>query len=313
MPLYIVRNDITKMGVDAIVNPTDEAISGTGGIDAVIQKNGGKKLKRECKLLNGCKVGEAKITNGYDLPAKYVIHTAGPVYKNKKEDTLLASCYQHALELAMQYSIESIAFPLISSGSLGYPKDLAWNIAIKTISDFLFANDLEVYLVVFDKESFYLSKKIYDNVKEYIDEFYVDENMCYSRREICESAIKPRKIKDLLIELDETFSQMLLRKIDEFGMTDSECYKKANIDRKLFSKIRCNINYKPKKTTAVAFAIALELDLDETEELLKKAGYALSNSSKFDVIIKYFIENENYDIYEINSTLFEFDQVLLGE
>ena len=344
MPLQIVRNDITKMDVDAIVNAANETLLGGGGVDGNIHRAAGPELLRECITLGGCKTGSAKITKGYKLPAKYVIHTVGPRWRggNCGERELLISCYKSSLELAKEYECETIAFPLISSGIFGYPKDQALRIAIDTISEFLLGNDMTVYIVIFDRKSYQISEKLFSDISEYIDDNYVDKQIdrfperrrslgIFRDSKTRESAVfdeadespemlscasEPAKsamsLNDALNQIDESFSQMLLRKIDESGMTDAECYKKANIDRKLFSKIRSDKLYKPSKPTAIAFAVALELSLDETGEMLMKAGFALSRSNKFDIIIKYFIENKNYNIFEINEALFAFDQNLLG-
>ena len=328
MPIEIVRNDITKMKVDAIVNAANESLLGGGGVDGAIHKAAGKGLLEECRTLGGCKTGEAKITKGYNLPCKYVIHTVGPIYEDGKrgEKKLLEGCYKSSLRLALENGCETVAFPLISSGVYGYPKDNALKVAIDVISDFLLDNDMTVYVVIFDKASYKISEKLFKDIKEYIDDNYVEEiSTCFSRGlrqnapsmpmmscEICKSTIGEDELWEKIKQIDESFSQMLLRKIDESGMTDSECYKKANIDRKLFSKIRGDVNYKPSKQTAIAFAIALKLSLDETEEMLKKAGFALSHSNKFDIIIEFFISNGNYNIFEINEALFAFDQNLLG-
>ncbi len=334
MPLEIVRNDITKMTVDAIVNAANETLLGGGGVDGAIHNAAGKKLLEECKTLGGCKTGKAKITSGYNLPAKYVIHTVGPVYKDgmHNEKELLESCYRESLSLAKEYNCETVAFPLISAGVYRYPKAEALKVAINAISDFLFENEMMVYLVIYDKTAYKISEKLFSDIEEYIDDKYVAEHTDY-RREMTRmnfprmmSAPMPdfsdfRASKSMMAEedlnlklnqIDESFSQMLLRKIDEKGMTDAECYKKANIDRKLFSKIRSDVYYKPSKPTAIAFAIALELSLDETEDMLKKAGFALSLSNKFDIIIEYFISHGIYNIFEINEALFAFDQSLLG-
>ncbi len=336
MPLKIVRQDITKMKVDAIVNAANESLLGGGGVDGAIHRAAGEELLVECRKLGGCKTGKAKLTGGYNLPANYVIHTVGPIYDDGKhgEKALLESCYRESLALAKEKGCESIAFPLISSGAYRYPKDLALKVAIDMIGNFLLENEMTVYIVIFDKKSYKISEKLFSDIAEYIDDNYVEEYMdrrLERRRFNAAASARPRSSKgefDGFIEcmtiaaeddleakikqLDESFSQMLLRKIDEKGMTDAECYKKANIDRKLFSKIRGDVHYRPSKPTAIAFAIALELSLCETEDMLRKAGFALSHSNKFDVIIEYFISIGNYNIYEINEALFAFDQSLLG-
>ncbi len=365
MPLQIVRNDITKMKVDAIVNAANSTLLGGGGVDGAIHRAAGPELLAECKTLGGCAAGEAKITGAYQLPCKYVIHTVGPIWKGggHGERELLFSCYRTSLELAKENGCETVAFPLISSGAYGYPKDQALHVAVEAISEFLLANDMTVFIVVFCKNACRISEKLFSDIEEYIDDRYVDEHSdsLYERRrrqilyeEISftkaspetpepvgspnshrktddilkpkkhkktgasdqfvsgQSSVKSSSLSDAMLQLDESFSEMLLRKIDESGMTDAECYKKANIDRRLFSKIRADKFYKPSKTTAIAFAIALELSLTETGSLLRKAGFALSHSNKFDIIIEYFIEQGNYNIFEINEALFSFDQNLLG-
>ena len=326
MPLQIVRNDITKIECDAIVNAANSTLLGGGGVDGAIHKAAGKGLLEECRGLGGCNVGEAKITKGYNLPSKYVIHTVGPVWhggmNNEKE--LLESCYKNSLILAKENNCESVAFPLISSGVYGYPMDEAFKVAVDTIADFLMQNDMLVYVVVFNKSALATGSKLFSDIAQYVDDNYVAEKeRFFSRKNACAQSTcytaptaalsdSDEDLSSLVEVLDESFSEMLLRKIDESGMTDSECYKKANIDRKLFSKIRSNPDYKPSKPTVLAFCIALELSLDESREMLMKAGFALSHSNKFDVIIEYFIKNKNYNIFKINEALFAFDQSLLG-
>ena len=336
MPLEIVRNDITKMQVDAIVNAANSSLLGGGGVDGCIHRAAGKGLLEECKTLGGCETGSAKITSAYNLPCKYVIHAVGPRWlggkRNEKE--LLESCYKVSLQLAKDNNCESVAFPLISSGIYGYPKDQALKVAIDVISAFLLENDMMVYIVIFDKAAYKISEKLFSDIAEYIDDNYVDEHTDYRRESMrmnapmapmqasiglfeadlceCKAMVAEDDLDAKLKQIDESFSQMLLRKIDEKGMTDAECYKKANIDRKLFSKIRSDVHYKPSKPTAIAFAIALELSLAETKDMLMKAGFALSHSNKFDIIIEYFISKGNYNIFEINEALFAFDQSLLG-
>lgn len=439
MPLKIIRNDITKLECDAIVNAANPTLLGGGGVDGAIHKAAGRELLFACAKLGGCKVGQAKLTGAYRLPCRYIIHTVGPKWRGGcyGEKEHLESCYKESLQLALEYKCQSIAFPLISSGVYGYPKELALRVAIDMLSGFLLEHDMLVYLVIYDKAAYQISEKLFTDITSYIDDKYVEERfdatfVQQNRRYISdfgqydealtdpdrqrnpyfgESSILPvgafeeeniarkyalnaskaapkqteiaeeseedklseaagkadsheqsaigraviypqkahsikqtkgsgkttgqwagespykttalwqtasledtqeLKLDELISRIDESFSQMLLRKIDESGMTDAECYKKANIDRKLFSKIRNDIHYKPSKTTAIAFAIALELSLAETKDLLMKAGYALSHSNKFDIIIEYFISKKNYNVFEINEALFAFDQSLLG-
>lgn len=329
MPLHIVRNDITTMKVDAIVNAANESLLGGGGVDGAIHRAAGPELLAECRGLGGCKTGQAKITRGYRLPAKYVIHAVGPVWQGggHGERELLAGAYRASLELALVNGCRTVAFPLISAGAYGYPKDRALKTAVDVIGDFLLVHDMTVYLVIFDRAAFSIGEKLFADIAAYIDDRYVEEHT--DRREEqyrramafaaeapppCASACPsvPVSLDEALGRLDESFSQMLLRKIDEKGMADAQCYKKANIDRKLFSKIRSDAHYRPSKPTAMAFAVALELPLDEARELLEKAGFAFSHASKFDIIVEYFIARRNYDIFAINEALFAFDQSLLG-
>ena len=219
-----------------------------------------------------------------------------------------------------------MAFPLISSGVYGYPKDQALKVAVDTIGEFLLSHDMTVYLVIFDRAAYTIGGKLFADIAAYIDDHYVDTHidsretqrrrMALASMPMEEDALAPiaapAYLDEALSKLDESFSQMLLRKIDEAGITDAQCYKKANIDRKLFSKIRSDVHYKPSKPTAMAFAVALELPLEEAREMQKKAGFAFSHASKFDIIVEYFIAHRNYNIFEINEALFAFDQSLLG-
>ena len=329
MPFEIVRNDIVNMKVDAIVNTANPKPIIGDGTDRAIHCKAGERLLLARNEIGDIAIGTSKITPAFDLNARYVIHTAGPIWKDGKsgEEALLASCFKNSLRLAKEKDCESIAFPLISSGSYGFPKPIALQIAVREISAFLLENEMQVYLVVFGKQSFELSEKLFKSVSSYIDENYVSDKMSleygtskvrrfdYEEMLLSESSYeitsKIPNLDGMLNNPDKGFSETLLDLIDRTGKKDSEIYKRANVDRKLFSKIRNNANYKPSKATALAFAIALELDLDETSNLLSRAGYALSQSSKFDVIVRYFIENKKYDIFELNSVLFEFDQPLI--
>ena len=328
MPLEIVRNDITKMSVDAIVNATNETLLGGGGVDGCIHRAAGPELLQECRTLGGCKTGDAKITKAYRLPCQYVIHTVGPVWNGGShgERELLVSCYRTSLALAKEHGCETVAFPLISSGIFGYPKDQALRVAVDTIGEFLLHNDMTVYIVIFSRTAYQISSKLFADIAEYVDDHYVDahtdsQRERLRRRGVVESRmltayedapVAASGLDEALAHLDAGFSETLLKIIDRSGKKDAEVYKKANVDRKLFSKICNNPDYKPSKPTAIAFAIALELNLDETRDLVARAGYALSASSKFDVIIEYFIRQKKYDIFEINEALFAFDQSLLG-
>lgn len=330
MPLEIVRNDITKMQTDAIVNAANSSLQMGGGVcGAIFRAAGARELQVACDRICHCPTGGAVETSAFHLQADYIIHTVGPVWRggNEREEELLRSCYKNSVELAASLGCGSIAFPLISAGIYGYPKEQALQVAISEIDDFLLDHEMLVYIVVFDKQSFGISEKLYRSVKQFVDEHYIDEqeiryprNRKMMERDIMvdavfgqlEQSISQSGLEEALKRMDEPFSVRLIRFIDEKNMSDVDTYKKANIDRKLFSKIRNSKNYTPMKKTVIAFAIALQLDLDETEELLESAGYTLTRSNKFDVIIEYFIKQENYRIHEINEALFAFGQPLLG-
>ena len=428
MPFQIIRDDITRMNVDAIVNPASPSLLGGGGVDGAIHNAAGPQLREACRRLGGCRVGEVKVTSGFELPCRYIFHTVGPVWKGGLfgEEIALRSCYNNALSMAVQMQCESIAFPLISGGAFAYPVKKALRVATECITAFVLEHDLSVSLVLYGSDSLLEGRKLFPDIQEYIDDHYVgqkEKQYGFRRRQryssfsmpaendILESAdahiaeygakepedsffdssasesalegfsadswdsgfamptaqpdrpdaakseppentgsfsaipapqakpareaasLRPQKrpreaaasvfssaeeayapetLDWLFDQIDESFQQMLLRKIDESGMTDAQCYKKANVDRKLFSKIRKDVLYRPSKATAIAFAVALELSLPETEDLLNKAGFALSRSSRFDLIIRYFIEQRRYDIFEINEVLFAYDQSLLG-
>ena len=338
MPFTIVRQDITKMQVDAIVNAANTGLQMGGGVcGAIFRAAGAERLQAACDRLAPIQTGGAAITPGFRLPARYVIHAAGPVYSRwakKRSRALLRSAYLESLKLAEENGCESIAFPLISSGIYGYPKDEALEVARQSIGEFLQDNDMDVYLAVFDKSSFLIGRALLGRVESYIDQHYVDARATGRRRllrveedalgdalpfsaapqamPMAGAAVIPQVLDDLMKRLDEPFSAALLKLIGQKGKNDVEVYKRANIDRKLFSKIRTGKGYTPKKPTILALAVALELTLEETRDLLERAGYALSHASKFDVIVEYFIVNGQYDIFQINEVLFAYDQPLLG-
>lgn len=386
MPFKVVRNDIIKMKVDAIVNPTNKYLRGTGGVDGAIRKAAGKELEDKCRQLNGCEVGKAKITKGYKLPCKYIIHTAGPLWNggNENEEQLLLSCYRSSMELAMEYKISSIAFPLISSGHFLFPKKIALDVACKALKQ-LTTDDITIYLVIYDKETLEIGEEIFDSIEYVIDDssvksekksvhivssMYVENEIALYKKRMLEyeteittlyekiSANTMRmvmingiykdfnhdvvlnnfiaeverindnikkcmqdkidKISEFTHEIesidnaqktlyiqntDMSFSDLLIHLIDEKGMKDSDVYKAANITKQTFSKIRSNKDYHPKKQVAIALALALRLNLEETQRFIGTAGYVLSNSIKYDMIIKNCILSEEYDIVKINLIL----------
>ncbi|NLC32995.1 MAG: macro domain-containing protein [Clostridiales bacterium] len=340
MPLTIVRQDITKMKVDVIVNAANTNLLRGGGVcGAIFRAAGGQELQAACDELSPIKTGEAVITPGFALQAKYIIHAAGPIYHSfhaKQSEILLRLAYTNSLSLAAKTGCQSIAFPLISSGIYGYPKEQALRAASDTIQEFLAHHEMDVYLAVFDGEAFAISEKLMGDVASYIDEHFVQRHTISDRQSVSVNlhysviepyfseapvsrdlssmpkAACPASIEDLFGNLDEPFSATLLRLIDIKGKTDVQTYKKANLDRKLFSKIRSVKGYMPSKRTVLALAIALELSRDETDDLLERAGFALSRSQKFDVIVEYFIISGQYNIFKINEVLFKYDQPLLG-
>lgn len=322
MPLEIIRNDITKVVADAIVNTANPEVTYGSGVDnAIYAAAGVEELLAERAKIGKMLPGDVACTPAFKLDAKYIIHTVGPVWQGgeKGEADTVAKCYKKALALAKEKNCQSIAFPLIATGTYGFPKSLALRIALSEISSFLFDNEMTAYMVVYDREAFVLSGKLFNDVTEYIGE---PEVVRRDRQRLCaQSNMKMEAsytlaldciVDDMIKNKGTTFQEHLFRIIDRKGLKDVEVYKKANIDRKLFSKIKSNIDYNPSKRTALAFAIALELNLDETLDLLGRAGMTLSSSNEFDIIMKYCIENRITDIIEINCILFEYDQPLLG-
>lgn len=342
MSFNIINQDITKVKVDAIVNAANNSLLGGGGVDGCIHQAAGPRLLEECRTLGGCETGNAKATQGYDLPCRFVIHTVGPIWYggNNNERALLESCYNKSLEIAKSLDCESIAFPLISSGAFGYPKDEAFDVAVSTIRRFLENNDMKVYLCLWDR-GFLNNSNIRnfnesDAMRAYSYQKSIEPDYCYIQRNysVCEKSVFPNirrnvqanycelppkrlekvgySLDDEIRKLDKSFIDTLIELIDEKGMTDAECYKRANIDRKHFSKMRNTPHYRPSKETVFAFSIALKLNIDETDTLLSKAGFAFSPSIMQDVIVRWCIENRIYDIYEVNVLLFKYDQKLLG-
>lgn len=363
MPFQIVRNDITKMHVDAIVNTANPHPQVGAGTDtAVYEAAGFEELLVKRREIGEIERGHSVITSGYKLPAKYIIHTVGTSWQGGEqgEETVIRNCYRSAFQLALDNNIESLAIPLLASGSYGFPKGIALRIALSEIESFMLEHDIELFLVVFDEKSFALSTELYGDIDEYINNNYVEERVeeeyrsapqafgdaDYSRASgrqsmsfvgatsafaekaakklrvskpksvdssmLCEETVVKKSLDDVIKNLDKSFMELVFSFADAKGMTDVEVQKKANLDRKAFSKLKCGTTKNPSKSTALALAVALELNLDDTRDLLARAGLALSPCSKQDVIVQYFIEREAFDIYEINIALFEHGEQTLG-
>ena len=360
MPFQIVRNDITKMKVDAIVNTANPMPEYGAGTDAAVYEAAGtEKLLKERKKIGVIEKGDAAITKGYKLFAKYIIHTVGTPWEGGTvgEEEVIRSCYRSVFRLVVENKIDSLAIPLLASGSYGFPKGIALRIALSEIESFMSEHDIELYLVVFDEKSFSLSSELYDDIDEYISDNYVEEkkkeeyflNSAHYRsfaapgmaatsafrkstgstaskgvfeeaytalenisEEASTTPVMGKSLDDVVENLDKTFMELVFSFADEKGFTDVEVQKRANLDRKAFSKLKCGTTKNPSKATALALAVALELSLDDAKDLLSRAGLALSPCSKQDVIVQYFIEREAYDIYEINVALFEHGEQLLG-
>lgn len=349
MSFKIVRNDITKMNTEAIVNTANELPTANSGCDLAVYKAAGydELLSYRKEHIGRVPEGEVFITPGFNLPAKYIIHAVSPYFSDGKsgEEEKLRGCYRKSLELALEKGIKSIAFPLISTGSFGYPKEEGMRIAVDEIHAFLMKHSMEVYLVVFDKKTTGLAKRISSDLETYIDENYVDHKVSeeytfHEDREIsfnlanepaCKG-IKPRSSKSLydikddadfkadyddeiddleshlserIKHLSDTFSEYLIFLIKQKGLTNAEVYNRAIVDKKVFSKIKNNPDYHPKKITALCLCIGVELNLDESKDLLQRAGYALSPCDKTDIIFSYFIEHGIYDMIELDIQLEE--------
>lgn len=349
MPFQLVRADITTLSCDAIVNAANRELQAGGGVcGAIFRAAGHEKLQAACDQIGSCETGQSVITPGFDLKARYVIHTVGPVWQGggQGEEALLRSCYRTALQLAVKHELGSVAFPLISAGIYGYPRQQAIAAAAAEIGTFLNDErnpDINVTLVLFDRCSFREGRGLFGDIASYLDE----RSAAYTRYEQERSARRSMEdgssmvpfvgnapsqapmsaphpapaqkpgagLKDWIatrFQREETFAQCLLRLIDESGEKDAAVYKRANVDRRLFSKIRSNAYYQPGKSTVLAFCLALRLSMDDANMLLGKAGYALTHTSRFDLAVEYCIKHQIYDVHQVNIALFELDLPLLG-
>lgn len=328
MPFKIIRNDITKMKCDAIVNTANAHPTVGSGCDLAIYKAAGFEQLLEYRKENIGFVpeGDVFITPAFNLNAKYIIHAVSPHYVNGEqgEEDRLRSCYRKSLQLAYEHHVETIAFPLISTGGFGYPKEEGMRIAVDEINAFLMNHPMQIYLVVFDSTATRLGERIYPGLDSYIDQNYVSkrseeeyEEVFFERTRCVEAEgfeegtsfdfyeEHESKLQERMKHLSDTFSEYLLYLIEDKGLTNAEVYKKAIVDKKVFSKIKNNPDYHPKKMTAMCLCVGARLNLDETKDLLARAGYALSPCDKTDVIFSYFIENKIYDMIELDIQLEE--------
>ena len=373
MPFKIVRNDLTKMQVDVIVNTANKApVYSTGTDTAVYKAAGEEELLAERKKIGYMEEGEVAITPGFKLPAKYIIHAVSPWYidGNSGEEEKLRSCYKNSLYLAAEHDCKSIAFPLISTGNLGYPKEEGMRIALDEINAFLMKHEMLVYLVVFDTKATELGFKLYPELEAYIDHHYV----CQKREEeygdryfgsvrkddpeydgyqrqrkkleeklrrplinlqmpapfaskssysddvdgACESSVvweaddlsafleeNESALEERMNHMADTFQEYLMYLIRTKKLTNAEVYKRAIVTKQLFSKMKLNPDYHPDKATAMRLCVGARLNLDETKDLLARAGYALSPCDKRDIIFSFFIEHEVFDMIEIDIALEE--------
>lgn len=326
MPFQIVRNDITKMKVDAVINTANpNAMYGRGTDQAIYEAAGRDKLLAARQKIGTLQVGEAVVTPGFRLPAKYIIHNAGPVWEggDRGEEEKLELCYENCLRLAAKKKFKSIAFPLISTGTYGFPKKIGLQTAIKVLSRFLLDSDMMIYLVVFDDESVQLSEMIFPDIPDFIQQ---DRDCSHIPIEypaqalfrseslpmVCEETAY-RTLDDIVENRGKNLPETLMQFLIEKDLKNTDVYHNANISRKVFSKIITNEKYHPKKKTVLALAIGMRLNLDETKDLLSRAGYALSPGNKFDLIVKYCIEIGEYNIVKINILLYEYGEETLGD
>lgn len=352
MPFKIVRNDITHVKADVIVNTANPKPIYASGTDlAIYQAAGADELLAERKKVGCIERGDIAVTGAYALNAKYIIHTVGPVWVDGKHEEFetLESCYAKSLQKALELGCDSIAFPLISTGVYGFPKDKALQIAVSVFSRFLLENEMQIVLVVFDKKSFQLFGQLVGEIDSFIDANYIRQKRRseYSRRPFNRSRIEsditydsevyeecsryteeeenetellmsvpmPEKAMSLEEELENvgmSFHDKLFELIGKSGMDNKDVWKRANLDRKHFSKIQCDEKYHPKKKTVMALCIALELDLEQAKDLLARADWAFSPSSKVDLIVQKAIIDKQYDIYQLNLLLFQYTNEILG-
>ncbi len=319
MPFQIIRNDIVQVRADAIVNTANPEVAIGDGVDSAIYKAAGRDRLIEARRKIGVLMpGEVGITEAFDLDARYIIHASGPWWEDgtKGEADCLRSCYEKSLRLAKEYGCRSIAFPLLAVGTYGFPKELGIRIAVDAFTDFLKDNDMEITLVVFESDAVSLSGKLVDDVASFIDDRYVEDALAaeYGMADwIRPDSMKftqPKKkadsLEDALKEIyTDSFEKHLQQLINKKGLRNSEVYAAANISKQYFSKLLKGL-VKPSKEKMLALAVGLRLNLDETADFLRIAGYAISPISQTDRIVEYFIEHEDYNVLKIDIVLFDY-------
>lgn len=309
MPFYMIKQDIITMEVDAIVNPTDEEYSGGGGTDRHIQKNAGPGLWMKLEDMDLLSPGKATITPGYDLPTKYIIHTQGPrwIDGEEGEEETLAECYRNCLALAEENGCTSIAFPLISGGTFGFPNDGAMRIAQREITEYLQNHEaMRIFLVLRKSHVFNLGTNLFKDSIQFFEDNYVKLDTSTKQ----EDDYGDLNLREMLREKDETFAVMLDRLREERGLKPSELYHNAMATKNLYSKIMTNMNYHISKRNAVAFGLALKLPWEDFCKLVESAGFAMTRHEKFDVVIEYCVKKGEYDIVHVNELLSNVDPEL---
>lgn len=348
MPFQIIRNDITKVSADAIVNTANPRPVVGGGTDYAIHSAAGPELLEARRQIGEIRTGEAAATPAFRLPAKYVLHTVSPAWIDGRhcEEELLRRAYDAALRLADELGCRSVAFPLMAAGTYGFPHDLALSVAIRAFTDFLLEHEMQIDLVLFNAKAFGIAGSIFDDLKSYIDDHYVAEKNAeeyridaapsyrasnrrpsradVQRRRRIEAERAEREelsvgaapaapqeaatfssvsLEELLKQHEKTFSEYLLDLLKERNGKDSEVYKRAEVSKQLFSKILSHPDYQPTKSTVIQLALGLQLDLAQTQKLLGRAGYALTRSSRADLVVQYYIERKIYNVTFINEAL----------
>ena len=316
VPFRIIRNDITKVKADAIVNTANPAVEIGDGVDSAIYNAAGKEQLLEARgRIGHLNPGEVGITPAFHLEATFIIHVSGPWWLGgqQNEEQLLRQCYDRALALAVENGCQSIAFPVLATGTYAFPKELGIQIAIDSFTEFLEKNELEITLVVFGSESVSISGRLVDEVSSFIDDRYVQEALAEEYQEeffssvpILAAPCKKESLDDMLKNIyTDSFEKHLQKLINKKRFKNSEVYVSANISKQYFSKLLKG-QVKPSKEKMLALAVGLQLNLDETIDFLKIAGYALSPISQTDAVVEYFIEQEDYSVIKIDIVLFDY-------